>query len=296
MARFKLLLSEAVRSLFANVSTTAAATMTVLIGMFLLGFLIGLATWGISLGDHYKRQLEVKVYFDRDATQSQIAAVKSRLISDSRIKSIDFVSAEQGLAEMKKKNPQFFKAGPLPYNPLGPAFTVLPKRAEDVTQINSSLGNCPPDCLPGVHNVDDGKKITTTLLTVAHVIEAFFVFAVIGLLVSSMLLIGNTIRLAIFSRRREIEVMKLVGATNWFVRGPFMLEGLLCGLAGAVGAVVLLVLGKTLVLPTLLHGPLNGGSDVHAIAFPLNALVLVAIGLALGAAGSGLTIRRFLQI
>src|SRR5438105_11193563 len=104
MARTKLLRSEAVRSLGANVSTTAAATMTVLIGMFLLGFLIGLATWGISLGDHYKRQLEVQVYFDRDATQAQVNAVKSRLVSDPRIKSIDFVSAAQGLAEMRKKN------------------------------------------------------------------------------------------------------------------------------------------------------------------------------------------------
>ena len=90
--------------------------------------------------------------------------------------------------------------------------------------------------------------------------------------------------------------MKLVGATNWFVRGPFMLEGLLCGLAGAIGAVVLLILGKSLVLPTLLHGPLHTSSDVHAIAFELNAMMLVAIGLALGAAGSGLTIRRFLQV
>jgi cell division transport system permease protein len=134
------------------------------------------------------------------------------------------------------------------------------------------------------------------VLRVTHVIESFFIAAAILLILASTLLIANTIRLSIFSRRREIEVMKLVGATNWFVRGPFMLEGLLCGLGGALGAVVLLVLGKTLVLPTLLHGPLNGGSDVHAIAFPLNALVLVAIGLALGAAGSGLTIRRFLQI
>jgi cell division transport system permease protein len=295
MARTKLLLSEAVRSLGANVSTTAAATMTVLIGMFLLGFLIGLATWGISLGDHYKRQLEVKVYFDRNATQSQINAVRSRLGSDSQVKSVTFISAEQGLAEMKKKNPQFFKAGPLPYNPLGPALTVLPKRAEDVTQINASLGNCPPQCLPGVHNVDDGKKITTTLLTVAHVIEAFFVFAVIGLLVSSMLLIGNTIRLAIFSRRREIEVMKLVGATNWFIRGPFMLEGLITGLAGSLAAIVLLLLGKEIALPRIMPHVIRA-SDIHAWPFGLTALIILGTGLLLGAAGSGLTIRRFLQV
>ena len=121
--------------------------------------------------------------------------------------------------------------------------------------------------------------------------------AVALLLAASTLLIANTIRLSIFARRREIEVMKLVGATNWFVRGPFMLEGVLCGIGGAVGAVVLLVLGKQVALPSLLHtGPLNAGNDVRAIGFTLNALILVGTGLLLGAAGSVVTIRRFLQI
>jgi cell division transport system permease protein len=115
------------------------------------------------------------------------------------------------------------------------------------------------------------------------------------LILASTLLIANTIRLSIFSRRREIEVMKLVGATNWFVRGPFMIEGLLCGLIGAVGAIVLLIIGKEIVLPSI--GTLHTGSEpVKAIAFSLNALVLVGVGLALGAAGSGLTIRRFLRV
>jgi len=122
-----------------------------------------------------------------------------------------------------------------------------------------------------------------------------FVIAVLILLVAAMLLIANTIRLSIFSRRREIEVMKLVGATNWFVRGPFMLEGLICGLVGSVLAVVLLLLGKELVLPTIL-GRVDAGDDVSAIPFVLNALALLGVGLALGAAGSGITLRRFLRI
>ena len=83
-------------------------------------------------------------------------------------------------------------------------------------------------------------------------IELVFLIAVLVLLGASVLLIANTIRLSIFSRRREIEVMKLVGATNWFVRGPFMLEGLLCGLGGALAAVVLLLLGKEAVLPAII--------------------------------------------
>jgi cell division transport system permease protein len=89
--------------------------------------------------------------------------------------------------------------------------------------------------------------------------------------------------------------MKLVGASNWFVRGPFMLEGLFCGLAGAVLAVVLLLLGKEIALPAIL-GRVDAGSDVQALAFGWTALILLGLGLLLGAAGSGLTLRRFLRV
>ncbi len=91
--------------------------------------------------------------------------------------------------------------------------------------------------------------------------------------------------------------MKLVGATNWFIRGPFMLEGFLCGLVGSVLAVILLVLGKTIALPSILpHIGGGSGSDVHSLSFTFNALALLGTGLLLGAMGSGLTLRRFLQV
>jgi cell division transport system permease protein len=89
--------------------------------------------------------------------------------------------------------------------------------------------------------------------------------------------------------------MKLVGATNWFVRGPFMLEGLITGLVGSLLAVLLLLLGKTLVLPNIL-GRLDAGDDVSAMPFALIALALLGVGLGLGAAGSGITLRRFLKV
>ena len=118
--------------------------------------------------------------------------------------------------------------------------------------------------------------------------------AFVVLLVSSMLLIANTIRLSIFARRREIEVMKLVGATNWFVRGPFMIEGLLAGLIGAVAALILLLLGRTIFLGHVIH--LHESGEVHAWPFPFHVLIVLGAGLLLGAMGSGLTIRRFLQV
>jgi cell division transport system permease protein len=294
MARFKLLMSEAVRSLGANVSTTAAATMTVLIGMFLLGFLIGLSTWAFSLSNHYKRELVVKVFFDRGVAQKDVEALRSKLIANPMVKSVDTVSAEAGLKKMREKNPELFKGSTLPYNPLGPALTVQPKRGEDTVAIaNTVAPNGQPP--PGVHDVNYGKKTAHKLLTAAKVIDVFFILAVIVLLVSSTLLIGNTIRLAIFSRRREIEVMKLVGATNWFIRGPFMLEGLITGLVGSLAAIVLLVLGKEVALPRIMPHVIRA-SDIHAWPFELTALIILVTGLLLGAAGSGLTIRRFLQV
>ena len=293
MARFKLLLSEAVRSLFANVSTTAAATMTVLIGMFLLGFLIGLSTWAFSLSNHYKHELVVKVYFNHGVADNgrEVNDVRSKLLASPLVKSVTPVSAEEGLKQMRKKNPELFKGSTLPYNPLGPALTVQPKRGEDTVKIANSLEPLPT----GVHDVNYGKKTAHKLLTAAKVIDIFFVLAVIVLLVSSTLLIGNTIRLAIFSRRREIEVMKFVGATNWFIRGPFMLEGLITGLVGSLAAILLLILGKEIALPRIMPHVIRA-SDIHAWPFGLTALIILATGLLLGAAGSGLTIRRFLQV
>ena len=122
-----------------------------------------------------------------------------------------------------------------------------------------------------------------------------FAIATIVLLISSALLIANTIRLSIFSRRREIEVMKLVGATNWFVRGPFMLEGLICGVVGSLAAVLLLLVGKALVLERVTDR-FDFASGIDAWSFPAIALTMVLVGLALGAIASGFTLRRFLQV
>jgi cell division transport system permease protein len=297
VARVKTIVGESLRSLGANMSTTLAATVTVLIGMFLLGLFLALWSWAHSYDRQLKDQLAVRVYFcspatcTTDATKRQENAVASRLNGDSRVRGVVFVSKEQAFKIMEKQQPEATKA--LPSNPLPDALKIYPKNGDLTPVIGKELDAAN---FAGVQRIDWGGKLTHRVLRVTHVIESFFIAAAILLILASTLLIANTIRLSIFSRRREIEVMKLVGATNWFVRGPFMLEGLLCGLAGAVGAIVLLILGKAVVLPSLLHGPLNAGSDVKALAFELNALVIVGVGLALGAAGSGLTIRRFLQI
>ena len=290
--RLRLIFAEAWNSLRGNASTTVAATVTVLIGMFLLGLFIALGTWVVSWSDHVKKQLIVKVYFDDKAGPKEWNAVASFLQRDPQVKpnGIHFVSKAEALKIMGKRAPDLVKN--LPYNPLPNTVEVTPKRAEDTAAIAASVRGAH---LTGVDKINYGQKTAHRILSVAKVIESIFLVAVVVLLGASTLLIANTIRLSIFSRRREIEVMKLVGATNWFVRGPFMLEGLICGFAGSLSAVVLLLLGKEIALPAIL-GHIDSGSDVHALTFPVTALILVGTGLMLGAAGSGLTIRRFLRV
>jgi cell division transport system permease protein len=293
LGRFKLLTSEAWRSLGANLSTTFAATMTVLIGMFLLGLFIALGTWTVSWSNHVKKQLVVKVYFLPTASAQQKTDV-ARKLQQSRYVApggVTYVPKEAAFAQMKRRYPELVKN--LTSNPLPDSLDVTPDKAEDVDLLYNSIVK--PQKPAGVGKVNDGKRISHRILQVAHVIEIVFTIATLVLLVASILLISNTIRLSIFSRRREIEVMKLVGATNWFVRGPFMLEGLICGLFGSLLAVFFLVLGKAVALPSILPH-LSGDSDVRALSFPLTALILLAMGLGLGAIGSGLTIRRFLQV
>lgn len=295
VSRLKLVVSEAFRSIGANVSTSFAATMTVLIGMFLLGLLIALGTWVVSWSDHVKEQLEVKVFFVDGVTPKQVNGVGAHLRTlqtDGTISDYQFVTRTEALERMRKKYPEL--TADLPTNPLPASYEITPRHAEDVKDISAAIR---AQQFPGVERVKDGQQTSKRILQVARVIEVVFLVAVLVLLVASVLLIANTIRLSIFSRRREIEVMKLVGATNWFVRGPFMIEGLVCGFVGALAAVLLLLLGKEIALPAILDDiDATSSADVRALGFSITALILVVVGLAVGAIGSGLTLRRYLKV
>ena len=293
---------EALRSIRASMSTTVAATMTVLIGMFLLGLSIALGSWVLSWSKHVKSEIHVKAYFctelpakgcDGRATARQINRVRVKLEgmrTEGLVKRFTYISPEDAYKIMKRQNPDLVEN--LASNPFPAEYEIDPTKGENAKVIKQRLITPKP---PGLESVKDGGETAKRILKVGKVIESVFLVGVILLLIASTLLIANTIRLSIFARRREIEVMKLVGASNWFVRGPFMLEGLLCGLAGSILAVVLLVLGKELALPAIL-GHIEEGSSAKAVAFELNALIILAMGLMLGAAGSGLTLRRFLKV
>jgi cell division transport system permease protein len=292
--RFRLVVAEAWRSLTSSLSTTLAAALTVLIGMFLVGLLIAFWTFADSWSNKQKEKLVVKVFFctrdtcEQEATASQINVVRAKLDGDSRVKSYQFVSKSEALEIMKKQQPAMVDS--LISNPLPNSFTVTPVKGEYTGAIAQTF--TPPPA--GVEKATYGEKTASRVLKAARVIKGSFLLAGLILIIASAMLIANTIRLSIFARRREIEVMKLVGASNWFVRGPFVLEGIICGLVGSVLAVLLLVLGKEFALPQIV--PRFDAGDAHAWPFPLLAAILILLGLSLGAAGSAVTLRRFLKV
>ena len=292
MTRTRLVFSEAFKSIGANVSTTVASAVSVLIGMFLIGVFIGLGTWLVSWSDAKKRELAVHVFIKEEATPKQVDQLRIKLESDTRVKEggITYISKAKALAIMRKRAPELTEN--LASNPLPASFDVIPKRGEDTEAIARAVQG---GKLAAVGEVRWGKEVSKRILQIARAIQVVFLIAVVILLGASTILIANTIRLSIFARRREIEVMKLVGATNWFVRGPFMLEGVLTGLIGSVSAVILLFVGREVAIPQML-GHIQDDPDVRALAFTWTAAILIAIGLGIGALGSGLTIRRFLRV
>jgi cell division transport system permease protein len=292
MTRARLLFSEAFRSIGANLSTTFASVVSVLVGMFLIGVFIGIGTWLVSWSDAKKRELAVHVYIQDAATNKQINELRVFLESDHRVKpgGVKFISKEDAFKIMQRKAPELTEN--VASNPLPASFDVLPKRGEETAALATDVKNAE---LAAVESVGFGEEVSRRILQIARAIQVVFLIVVIVLLGASTILISNTIRLSIFARRREIEVMKLVGATNWFVRGPFMLEGVLTGLAGSLAAVLLLFLGREIAVPAIV-GHIQDDPDVQALAFSYTAALLLLVGLGIGALGSGLTLRRFLRV
>jgi len=293
VTRFKLLMSEAFRSIGANKSTTLAAVVTVLVGMFLLGVFIGLGTWLVSWSDSKKKELAVHTFVKDTATSKEVNQLRSFLESDPRVKEggVTFITKEQALAIMRKRSPEL--TANLASNPLPASFDIVPNKGEDTEAIALGIKRAK---LAAVDEVTWGKEVSKRILALARGIQIVFLIAIVVLLVASTIDIANTIRLSIFARRREVEVMKLVGATNWFVRGPFMLEGVLTGLVGSLAAIFLLFLGRELAVPSILPNNSSTSAEVQALPFMWTSLILLAVGLGIGALGSGLTLRKFLRV
>ncbi len=297
--RLRFFLAEAVRSIRANAAVSIAATVTVLIAVFILGAFIPSFLYVQSAVDSQKSRIDVRVYIADSAKVAQVNQLQAAITdleAQGLIKESTYINKDQALAELRSrlKDPDITDL--VGSNPLPANFRLKPTDVEQAPEIVAALQSQP--AVDQEEGISYGKETADKLLSVARFIQWAGLGLITILLVASILLIGNTIRLSIFARRREVEVMKLVGATNWFIRWPFVIEGIVCGLLGAVLSVALLWAVKVGVVDQWIEGADSDltRDEATTIGFPALGLILIAAGAVVGALGSGITLRRFLKV
>jgi cell division transport system permease protein len=293
--RLGFFLRESVRSLGRNAMPSFAAMATVLVTMLVLGVFIPIVQATTGAANEVRSRLLLDVYMKTDASAADVTRVKQRLTSETpHVKRVEFVSKKQAYAQERKRNPEAYQL--LGTNPLPDTFRVTPDKASNINRLKLSLeegGGRPVD--PAIDTVRNRRDETNKILSATRVVKLTTAMLAGLLITASILLISNTIRLSLYARRREVEVMKLVGATDWFIRWPFVIEGIVVGALGGLLAILLLAVGKVALIDPL-------ASDFALIAapdtinFPLLVAVLMAAAIGLSAAGSGLSLRRFLRV
>ncbi|MFL5869890.1 MAG: cell division protein FtsX, partial [Solirubrobacterales bacterium] len=215
------------------------------------------------------------------------------------VRKVEFISKAQALARQRKAGRgDFYDL--LGANPLPDTFRVTPDTPDDIGEVRDALTPLAPSggrtvIDPAIDEVRDRKEDTAKILSVTRVVKLTTALLAALLVVASVLLIANTIRLSLYARRREVEVMKLVGATDWFIRWPFMIEGVIVGVAGAGIAVGILWLGKVTIVDPLADN-FALVDNLSTTGFVPLVAMLVAAAVLVSALGSGITLRRFLRV
>jgi len=294
--RFGFFLKEALRGLRRSSAPALAALLTVLLTAVVLGVFIPIVQATTGTANEVRSRVVVDVYLSSSATETDRAEVKRELEGTPNVKSVDFVSKDQALEELGRKvTGTSEKIELLGRNPLPSLFRVTPENPDEIDAIVASVAPGGKPRLAAVDEVRNRERDTKEILSATGLVKALGAGMAALLVFASIALVANTIRLSVFARRREVEVMKLVGATNWFIRWPFVIEGVIVGFLGGVLAVLLLALAKTTFIDPLSDRfALLAAPDT--IDFPLLVVVLLLACVAVSAIGSGITLRRFLRV
>jgi cell division transport system permease protein len=296
--RIGFFLRESLRAMRRNAAPSFAALATVLVTMLVLGVFIPIVQATKGAANSVRSRVLVDVYMKPGATGADATRVHKELLSVPHVKSVEFVSKQAAYQQQSKLDPQAYAL--LASNPLPDTFHVIPDNPGNVLSVRNSL--TPPAAGGGtqaldaaIQSVSNKKNDTRKILEVTNLVTITAAVLTVLLTLASVLLIANTIRLSLYARRREVEVMKLVGATDWFIRWPFVIEGMIVGAAGALLAIAVLGITKVALLdPLANHWTLIAAP--RTLAFSSLVAVLLGAGIVVSAAGSGLSLRRFLRV
>ncbi|NPC94297.1 ABC transporter permease [Bacillus sp. WMMC1349] len=286
---------ESLKSLARNTWMTFASISAVTVTLILVGVSLVIILNLYHMASSAEKEVEIKVLIDVTANKDQKNQLEKEIKKISDISSVKFSSKDQELKNLKKG---FGEDGDVfsmfeQENPLNDAFIVKTSDPHDTPKVAKKI-----EKLDHAHKVAYGKEKVSRLFEIVGYAKWVGIVLIIGLLFTAMFLISNTIKITIFARRKEIEIMKLVGATNWFVRWPFFIEGLLLGICGSILPISIL-LGTyqnaiQWVAPKL-QGTIVKVLPYHPFVFQISA-VLVLLGAIIGVWGSLMSVRKFLKV
>lgn len=298
MGRIVFFFQEALRALKRNGAPSLAAIVTTVVTVVLLGMLIPIFQTAQGKSEEVRGELSAEYALFPDATKAETAALKHKLEAVPHVSKVEFVGKGEALKTLESELKDKTIVEELKTNPLPNSFRVYPDDASNLNAIRAVIipsGGKPFSAIIDneFHRHQSQEKIeqvTSALKIVLTVITALLVLA-------SLMLVGNTIRLSIYTRRREVEVMRLVGATRWFIRWPFMIEGVVVGFVGGALAILILWLGKiTIVDPLSKSIGLLAAQNNSTLGFPALIAILFAASILVSTIGSGVTLRRFLRV
>jgi cell division transport system permease protein len=293
---FSFFLREALRGLRRSSAPALAALLTVVITALVLGVFIPIVQATTGTANEVRNRVVVDAYLNADATAADRAEVQRELEGTPGVKSVEYISKDEALRELGHKvDDAQGKIELLGSNPLPSLFRVTPNDPDELKAIVAQIAPGGTPRFGAIDEVRNRESDTDKILSATGLVKGLGAVMAGLLILASIALIANTIRLSVFARRREVEVMKLVGATNWFIRWPFVIEGVIVGFMGGVVSVLLLALAKTTVVD-----PLSDRFGLLAapdtIDFPLLVVLLLVACVTVSSIGSGITLRRFLRV
>jgi cell division transport system permease protein len=302
MGRLVFFLQEALRALRRNGAPTLAAVVTTVVTVILLGVLIPIFQTTQAKSEQIRSELNIQVGLFDDATPAETAALKADLAGIPHVESVTYISKAEALKTLRGELKDKSIVEQLNTNPLPASFEVKADDAANLPGIREAIIPTGPDGKPQpispiVNNIFDRQQASQQIEEVTSALKIVLTVMTALLIAASLMLVGNTIRLSIYTRRREVEVMRLVGATRWFIRWPFMIEGVVVGFAGGLVAILILWLGKLTVVDPLSDSfSFLAAQNDSTLSFPALVAILFAAAVIVSTIGSGITLRRFLKV
>ncbi|MEF9953282.1 MAG: permease-like cell division protein FtsX [Clostridium sp.] len=289
----KQFLGDSFRGIIRNRIMSIASIGTVAATLFIFGSVLMLALNLNNMVESVGEEIEIKVFVDKNLKEDQVKAMESKIKAIPNIQEVKFETKEQALENMKEQlgDQKDLANGMEAKNPLPQSYIVKVDAPENVEKTAEKLKT-----LDGVYKINDSKSTVQKIMEINKIVKTSSGILMVVFGVVALFLIANTIKLTVYARKREIGIMKYIGATDWFIRWPFVIEGVILGLVGSIISIIILsisysYMAETITSLLMMFKPVPFGEMIGGLSWQF-----ILLGIGIGGLGSVISLRKFLQV